>query len=136
MRYNLSHLPPLKVTSVAFVFAFIPAVFLFFYFDTPSTIIENEHANKALVYILILAIVGTALSLILFNYLISKTSALFASSVTYLIPIVAVIIGFYDGETLSWIQVFAMLIILLGIFTANRIKKQNIKKAQVYDFNK
>jgi len=37
---------------------------------------------------------------------------------------------------LSWIQVFAMLIILLGIFTANRIKKQNIKKAQVYDFNK
>jgi drug/metabolite transporter (DMT)-like permease len=129
MRYNLSHLPPLKVTSVAFVFAFIPAVFLFFYFDTPSTIIENEHANKALVYILILAIVGTALSLILFNYLISKTSALFASSVTYLIPIVAVIIGFYDGETLSWIQVFAMLIILLGIFTANRIKKQNIKKS-------
>ncbi len=124
MRYNLSHLPPLKVTSVAFVFAFLPAVLLFFYFDTPTTIIENPHANKALVYISILALVGTALSLILFNYLISKTSALFASSVTYLIPIVAVIIGFFDGETLSWIQIIAMLIILLGIFTANRIKNK------------
>lgn len=128
MRYNLSHLPPLKVTSVAFVFAFIPAVFCFFYFDTPATIMGNEHAHKAIVYILILALVGTALSLILFNYLISKTSALFASSVTYLIPIVAVIIGLFDGETMSWIQVVAMFIILIGIFTANRMKKQIVKK--------
>ncbi|WP_107039685.1 DMT family transporter [Brumimicrobium mesophilum] len=128
MRYNLSHLQPLKVTSVAFVFAFLPAVFCFFYFETPTTIMENEHAKKAMVYILILAVVGTALSLILFNYLISKTSALFASSVTYLIPIVAVIIGFFDGETMSWIQVAAMLIILVGIFTANRKKKQIANK--------
>jgi drug/metabolite transporter (DMT)-like permease len=128
MRYNLSHLSPLKVTSVAFVFAFIPAVFLFFYFGTPTTIIENEHANKALIYILILALVGTALSLILFNYLISKTSALYASSVTYLIPIVAVFIGYIDGEIISWIQVLAMFIILMGIFTANRMKKQIVKK--------
>lgn len=130
MRYNLSHLQPLKVTAVAFVFAFIPAVILFFYFDTPTTIIENEHSGMALVYIGILAIFGTALSLILFNYLIGKTSALFASSVTYLIPIVAVIIGFFDGEILSWIQVFAMFIILTGIFTANSIKKQIVKKSE------
>jgi len=127
MRYNLSHLPPLKVTAVAFVFTFLPALLLFFYFDTPATISSNEYAYKALLYILILAIVGTALSLILFNYLISKTSALYASSVTYLIPIVAVFLGFIDGEILSWIQIFAMFIILLGIFIANRIKKQKIK---------
>lgn len=130
MRYNLSHLQPLKVTSVAFVFAFIPAVLLFFYFDTPTTIMENEHANKALIHILILAIFGTALSLILFNYLIGKTSALFASSVTYLLPIVAVIIGFFDGEIMSWVQVLAMLIILSGIFTANSMKKQIVKKME------
>ncbi len=129
IRYNLSHLPPLKVTSVAFVFAFLPAVILFFYFDTPKTIVENVHATKALIYVLILAIVGTSLSVILFNYLISKTSALFASSVTYLIPIVAVLIGFIDGETISWIQVVAMFIILAGIFTANRMRKQIVKKA-------
>ena len=129
MRYNLSHLPALEVTSVAFVFAFLPAVFCFFYFETPATIIENEHAGKGLIYISVLAIVGTALSLILFNYLISKTSALFASSVTYLIPIVAVVIGFFDGELLSWIQILAMLIILMGIFTANRKKKQIVNKS-------
>ncbi|RFC53303.1 DMT family transporter [Brumimicrobium aurantiacum] len=126
MKYNLSHLAPFKVTSVAFVFAFLPALFLFFYFDTPTTIAENEHASEALIYISILAIVGTALSLILFNYLISNTSALFASSVTYLIPIVAVIIGFFDGEELSWIQVIAMFIILFGVYVANRLKKQRI----------
>ncbi|HLW30050.1 MAG TPA: DMT family transporter [Brumimicrobium sp.] len=136
MRYNLSHLQPLKVTSVAFVFAFLPAVFLFFYFETPATIVENPHANKALVYISILALVGTALSLILFNYLISKTSALFASSVTYLIPIVAVIIGLIDGETLSWIQIFAMIIILLGVYIANRMKNKKEKKPKIYGINK
>ncbi|HZH85682.1 MAG TPA: DMT family transporter [Brumimicrobium sp.] len=136
IRYNLSHLPPLKVTSVAFVFAFLPALLLFFYFDTPSVIVHNEHANKALVFILILSVIGTALSVILFNYLISKTSALYASSVTYLIPIVAVFIGFIDGETISWIQVLAMIIILLGVFTANKMKKQNIKKESIHDFNK
>lgn len=128
IRYNLSHLPPLKVTSVAFVFAFLPALFFFFYFDTPSTIVHNEYASKALLYILILAVIGTALSVILFNYLISKTSALYASSVTYIIPIIAVLIGFIDGETIGWIQVVAMLIILIGIFTANRMKKAIIKK--------
>ena len=131
IRYNLSHLPPLRVTSVAFVFAFLPALFFFFYFDTPTTIVNNEHSGKALGYILILAIIGTSLSVILFNYLISKTSALYASSVTYIIPIVAVFIGFIDGETIGWIQVFAMIIILIGIFTANRMKKQIIKKRQV-----
>ncbi|HLV41704.1 MAG TPA: DMT family transporter [Brumimicrobium sp.] len=123
IRYNLSHLPPLRVTSVAFVFAFLPAVILFFYFDTPSTIIHNEYAGKAIVYILILAILGTALSVILFNYLINKTSALYASSVTYIIPIVAVFMGFIDGEAISPVQVFAMLIILTGIFIANRVNR-------------
>ncbi|PKR80313.1 hypothetical protein CW751_10705 [Brumimicrobium salinarum] len=122
MRYNLSHLPPLKVTSVAFVFAFLPALFLFLFFDTPKTIIENEHASQALIYILILAILGTALSLILFNYVISKTSALYGSSVTYLIPIVAVLIGFLDGEVISWLQIAAMFIILIGVYVANRMK--------------
>src|SRR5690554_3364859 len=135
MKYNLSHLPPLKVTSVAFVFAFLPALFLFFYFDTPTTIIENPHANKALVYISILALVGTALSLILFNYLISKTSALFTNNITYLIPIVAVIIGLIDGETLSWIQIFAMIIILLGVYIANRMKNKKEKKPKIYGIN-
>lgn len=126
MRYNLSHLPPLKVTSVAFVFAFIPALFLFFYLDTPTTIINHPHANKALLYISILAVIGTALSLILFNYLISKTSALFASSVTYLIPIVALFIGFFNDEVISWIQVLAMFIILFGIFVANKTRNQQL----------
>lgn len=126
MKYNLSHLPPLKVTSVAFVFAFLPALFLFFYFDTPATIVNNKHASQALIYILILAIFGTALSLILFNYLISRTSALFASSVTYLIPIVAALIGFMDGEQMSWLQILAVGIILVGIFTANRMNRKRV----------
>jgi len=127
LHHNLSHLKALKVTSVAFSFSFVPALLLFFYFNTPQTILHHENAPNALIYILILALVGTALSVVIFNQLIKQTSALFASSVTYLIPIVAVVLGFIDGETISWIQVISMGVILSGIFVANGLTKKRSK---------
>lgn len=131
IRFNLSHIKPIKMTSVAFTISFLPALILFFAFDTPKTIIANKHSTSALVYILILSIVGTAFAVLVFNHLINNSSALFASSVTYFIPIVAVLIGLIDGETISWMQVFSMLIILGGVFMANvwgrRRKKEKIK---------
>jgi drug/metabolite transporter (DMT)-like permease len=51
--------------------------------------------------------------------LISSSSALFASSVTYIIPIVAVFIGFFFNEKISWLQIAWMLVILIGVFVAN-----------------
>ncbi|MDX1651504.1 MAG: DMT family transporter [Brumimicrobium sp.] len=119
IKYNLSHIKPYKMTSVAFSFSFIPALGLFLYFDTPATISGNEHAGEALLYIGILGVIGTALAVLVFNYLITRSSALFASSVTYFIPIVAVIIGFADGESISWLQVVSMIVILGGVFIAN-----------------
>lgn len=131
IRFNLSHIKPIKMTSVAFTISFLPALILFFTFDTPETILANKHATNALIYILILAVIGTAFAVLVFNYLINKSSALFASSVTYFIPIVAVLIGLIDGEKISWMQVFSMFVILGGVFMANvwgrRRKKREIK---------
>jgi drug/metabolite transporter (DMT)-like permease len=119
IRFNLSHIKPIKMTSVAFSFSFIPALLLFFLFDTPETIASNKHTSSALIYILILAVIGTAFAVLVFNHLINNSTALFASSVTYFIPIVAVLMGFIDGETISWMQVFSMFVILGGVFLAN-----------------
>jgi drug/metabolite transporter (DMT)-like permease len=55
----------------------------------------------------------------LFNRLISLKDALFASSVTYFIPIVAVLIGFSFNETINMGQIFSMAIVLLGVFLVN-----------------
>jgi drug/metabolite transporter (DMT)-like permease len=131
IRHNLGHLRPIQVTSVAFTLSFVPALILFFIFDVPTTVVENDHAPNALIYIGFLAIIGTALAVLIFNHLINRSSALFASSVTYFIPIVAVIIGFIDGEQISGIQVISMLVILFGVFIANawpkikRLKQTN-----------
>ena len=61
---------------------------------------------------MILAIIGTGIAVWVFNLLVKKTSSVFASSVTYLIPIVAIMWGVYDGENFLLIQwVFSILII-------------------------
>ena len=47
------------------------------------------------------------------------TSAIFASSVTYLIPVFAVLFGFLLNERVSPLQLMAMAVLLLGVFLVN-----------------
>jgi len=56
----------------------------------------------------------------LFNKLVQISSPIFSSSVTYLIPIVAIFWGVLDGEKLHLSQVFAGLLILFGIYLTNK----------------
>jgi len=72
----------------------------------------------------ILSILGTSLAIIIFNYLIKKTSALFTSSVTHLIPVVAIFWGIGDGEEINQHQVFSMFIILAGIYLIKEKEKK------------
>ena len=76
-------------------------------------------AKSGFTAIAILAIVGTAFAVFLFNGIIQSSSALFASSVTYLIPIVAVIIGTYFHERITSTQVISMFIVISGVILAN-----------------
>ena len=90
-------------------------------FFTIST--TSPHAGIAIAYISILAILGTALAVILFNMLIKRTSTLFTASVTYLIPIVAIFWGLMDGETIQFMQFGWMVIIFIGIYFINKNSK-------------
>jgi drug/metabolite transporter (DMT)-like permease len=127
IKFHLAGHHAIKITVMAFMLSFIPALLLFFYFDTPELIVQHPGAPKALVYIAILAIVGTAFSVIVFNVLIANSTPLFASSVTYFIPIVAVIIGVLDGEEVSGYQLLAMLVILVGVYVANVLGRKKIE---------
>lgn len=126
----LHQLKPIQITSVSLTFTFIPALILFLSFDTTSVIVHNPHALEALGYISILAIVGTSLSVIVFNQLIANSSALFASTVTYFIPIVALFIGIWDGEQFYIQQLLALLVVLSGVYIANVLARKNLKKVQ------
>ncbi len=119
IKYKLQEFKSFEITSLAFLIILLPSIFANFQFGTLKTLQENPNAWEGLGYISILAIVGTALAVILFNQLISTSSALFASSVTYFIPIVAVLFGISYGEKIGWGQVGSMVIVLSGVFIAN-----------------
>jgi len=80
---------------------------------------SGPEAGLNLVYILILGIVGSSLAIIIFNMLIKGAGSLFAASVTYAIPVVALFWGWVDGEAIGLWGVFGMLAILAGVYLIN-----------------
>ena len=64
---------------------------------------------------------GAAVAMILFNRLVQRTDALFAATVTYLMPVVSIFWGVLDGEQLGWWVFLGMFLILAGVFITNRL---------------
>ncbi len=121
LKFNLSELNPVAISSISiFLIGPLAAIQLFALSDFTDRISSGNHALLALFYLSILGIVGTSLALMLFNKLIKLTTPLFSSSVTYLIPTVAVIWGLIDGEKLYFTHYLSMGIIIFGVFIANR----------------
>ena len=85
----------------------------------PHTLATVPNAWNALGFTAILATFGTGISLILWNALIKRTSAVWASSVTYLMPIVAIGWGVLDGEILMPMQFLMIAVILVGVYLVN-----------------
>lgn len=98
----------------------IAGIHLFVFSDFIDDLKTNNHAFISLGYIAILAIFGTALAVIVFNVLVKNTTALFASSVTYLIPIFAMLWGIFDGETIQLAHILCVIIILTGVYLVNK----------------
>jgi drug/metabolite transporter (DMT)-like permease len=70
----------------------------------------------------LLGAINSGLAAVLYNYVLQISSPVFASSVTYLIPIVATMAGLFDGESINiWLYV-GMAIILVGIYLLNKKK--------------
>lgn len=76
----------------------------------------HEYAYYSMASVTFLALFGTVLSTVLFFKLIKDTNPIFGSSVSYLIPIVALIWGLSDGEQLFIPQMIGMATILTGIY--------------------
>lgn len=123
IKHTLSGFPALAITALAFSVVSIPAWIVGLITGVPQVIQTNVYASEGLLFIFLLSAVGTCLAVVLFNKIIAMTSAVFASSVTYFIPIVAVLIGAAFNEKVHWLQLIAMLIILVGVRTANTVKK-------------
>jgi drug/metabolite transporter (DMT)-like permease len=110
----------ISITVWAFLFVGPPAAVYLFSTDFLHRLETIPWAWQSLGYVTILAVFGTALSVILFNVLIKRSSALFASSVTYLIPIVAMGWGVFEKEPVLLLHILSVCLILVGVYLVNR----------------
>ncbi len=121
LKKHLDELSALTITTGNFVILMIPAitVLLFTDFFRVDFIVE---AKTSLLYLVLLAVFGTAMAKTLFNKLVKISSPIFSSSVTYLIPIVAIFWGVLDGERIYFDQFLAGGLVLLGVYLTNKGK--------------
>ena len=124
IKYHMQSISAMAIATGNFVFIFIPALLLLINtgFFTSETI-QNPEVQTSLGYILILAILGTAVAKVMFNKLVQISDPVFASSVTYLMPLISVMWGILDGEKFTLLQLAASLIIILGVYLANAKRK-------------
>jgi len=128
----LSELPSFRLSAVVFTIWLGPSLIILGFSGFFSEFTASPEQLKGLGFVSILGLIGTATAMILFYKLIQMTSAIFASTVTYLMPIVAVMWGFLDGEKLTWAHIGGGLLILLGVYLiqVKTEKPRNIKHSE------
>ena len=115
VKKHLSDLAPLTITVGNFAILIIPAILILINTNFIE-IIQLKSVQNATFFILILGVIGTGIANVLFFKLIQLSSPVFATSVTYLIPIVAFFWGFFDNESLTNIQFLGAFIVLIGVY--------------------
>lgn len=117
-RY-LSDLKPLTITTGNFLVMLLPALGILFFTDF-TTKMHLTSVKEAMIYIAILGIIGTGIANVLFYKLIQISSPVFATSVTYLIPVVAFFWGLLDNEMLTPVQFVGAFVVLVGVYLSSK----------------
>ena len=119
IKKYLKELDSLHIAALSFLYVGPFAAYYIFNTDFIN-IVNTDSGFYSLIYIIILAILGTSISVVLFNKLIKESSAIFASSVTYLIPIVAIFWGWIENESIRNEHFLGVSIILFGVYLVNK----------------
>ena len=118
----LSDLSPVSITTGNFLVLLFPSLAIL-YFSGFSEVIHVEKVQHAVVFIMILGVLGTGIANIVFFKLIQMSSPVFATSVTYLIPVVAFFWGLLDNEMLTPVQFVGAFIIFIGVYLSAKKNK-------------
>lgn len=129
IKYKIPDLRARTITSISLMLVGPMALIYLFtgtsFIETTQTV---EGAWFSFGAVVILGVMGTAIALIIFNQLVKLTSPIFTSSVTYIIPIVAVAWGLLDGENLYPGHYLGMVLVIIGVYLAkNKAADQSLK---------
>jgi len=120
VSHYLKNINPIHLGTVSLSFMIIPSAFVLLQQDFLKMDFDEPAVQWAVITSVALGIVGSALATVLFYILVKRAGGLFASLVTYGIPFIAILWGLADGETISFIQITCLMIILFGVYLANR----------------
>jgi drug/metabolite transporter (DMT)-like permease len=119
IKKYLSDMKPLSITTGNFLVMLVPAIFILYFTDFTAKM-NLQATQHAMFFVMILGIVGTGVANVIFYKLIQISSPIFASSVTYLIPVVAFLWGIFDNEMLTPLQFLGAFIILIGVYLSSK----------------
>ncbi len=111
---------PAAIASAAFMITGVLFIGMLVWSGGIGAVRNNEKGWEGLGYVFYLAAIGTVAGSIVYFWLLQRTSALFATSVTYLLPVVALLIGLFDGEKLSVFDGLGTAVILGGVYLARK----------------
>jgi len=123
--HYLKGVNPIHAATVSLAFMTIPAGLALWQQGFFEISFSDKPAQNAIISIVLLGIVGSAIATALFYILVKKSGGLFASLVTYGIPFVALFWGFMDGEKITWLEFICLGIILVGVYLANQPERSN-----------
>lgn len=121
IRFNLEGLSPLQIASVAFLIILPFAATYTFSSDFIPKALESSQGQEALLYIILLAVFANVVAILIFTKLIELSSPVFASLVNYLVPLIALGWGIWDGELVNSYQLLGMSIIILSVWIVGRV---------------
>ncbi len=128
IKSHLQQESALGIAAGSFLILILPALVVLVvtgFFDIDY--LSRPEAQTSLIYLVVLAIFGTVIAKILFNRLIQISNPVFSTSVTYLIPIVALFWGVLDNESFSFWQLLTGAFILFGVYISNLSKRKTVK---------
>jgi drug/metabolite transporter (DMT)-like permease len=124
--HYLKEINPVHLAAVSIAFMIIPTGIVLWQQNFLQLPFDDDEILLAIIYSVMLGIVGTAIATALFYVLVKKAGGLFASLVTYGIPFVALAWGFVYGETITLLQIICLGIILCGVYLANMPAKKEV----------
>jgi len=120
VSHYLKGIDGFKIASVSLTVMAIPAGILMWQQNVFSIARFDEEAGLSIAIACLLGIVGSAIATALYYILIQKAGGVFASLITYAIPIVAMMWGLLAHENISALQIACLAMILGGVYLANR----------------
>ena len=122
LKKYLFDLSALAVATGNFLFIVLPSLVILYFTGFFEAVFSSQEIQIALIYVVLLSLFGTAIAKVMFNKLVQVASPVFAASVTYTMPLIAVLWGLWDGELLSVYQLFGGASFLLGVYLTNKTK--------------